>query len=67
MTSEDAVRAYVAAYSEGRPERFDELVSPDYVDYGHDPPGHGPRGAREDYTHAVQITGGLIRFDRSSP
>ena len=66
MTSEDAVRAYFAAYSEGRPERFDELVSPDYVDSGHAPPAHGPRGAREDYKHAVQITGGLIRFDPSS-
>jgi hypothetical protein len=35
VTPEDAVRAYFAAYSEGRPERFDEIVSPDYVDYGH--------------------------------
>jgi ketosteroid isomerase-like protein len=60
---EEAVRAYFAAYSEGRPERFDELVSADYVDYGHTPPGHGPEGARDDYEHAVQITGGLIRYD----
>lgn len=63
MTPEDAVRAYFAAYSDGHPERFDDLVSPDYVDYGHDPPGHGPQGARDDYEHAVQITGGLIHYD----
>ena len=63
MTPEDTVRAYFAAYSEGHPERFDELVSVDYVDYGHSPPGHGPQGARDDYEHAVQIAGGLIRYD----
>jgi ketosteroid isomerase-like protein len=63
VTPEDTVRAYFAAYSEGHPERFDELVSVDYVDYGHTPPGHGPQGARDDYEHAVQIAGGLIRYD----
>lgn len=63
MTPEEVVRAYFDAYSEGHPERFDELVSPDYVDYGHTPPGHGPQGARDDYEHAVQIAGGLIRCD----
>ena len=60
---EEAVRAYFAAYSQGHPERFDEIVSPDYVDYGHTPPGHGPQGARDDYEHAVQITGGVTPFD----
>jgi ketosteroid isomerase-like protein len=63
VTPEDAVRAYFAAYSEGHPERFDELVSANYVDDGHDPPGHGPQGARDDYEHAVRIAGGLIRYD----
>lgn len=63
MTSEDAVRAYFAAYSEGRPEGFEEVVSPNYVDYGHTPPGHGPKGARDDYEHAVQVAGGVIRYD----
>jgi ketosteroid isomerase-like protein len=33
VTPEEAVRAYFAAYSEGRPEQFDEIVAPDYVDY----------------------------------
>jgi hypothetical protein len=63
VTPEDAVRAYFAAYSEGRPEQFDEVVSPDYVDYGHTPPGHGPQGARDDYEHAVQISGGVPQYD----
>jgi ketosteroid isomerase-like protein len=63
VTPEEAVRAYFAAYSEGRPERFDEVVSPDYVDYGHTPPGHGPQGARDDYEHAVQMSGGVPRYD----
>jgi hypothetical protein len=63
MTPEDAVRAYFAAYSEGRPERFEEVVSPDYVDYGHTPPGRGPGGARDDYEHAVELVGGVTRYD----
>jgi hypothetical protein len=63
VTPEDAVRAFFAAYSEGRPERFDEIVSPDYADYGHTPPGRGPQGARDDYDHAVQLTGGVPAYD----
>ena len=63
MTPEDAVRAYFAAYSEGRPERFDEIVSPDYVNYGHTPPGHGPQGARDDYDNAVKFAGGVLVYD----
>jgi len=63
VTSEDVVRAYFAAYSEGHPERFDELVSTDYVDYGHTEPGLGPQAASDDYEHAVEVTGGLIRYD----
>jgi len=63
VTPEDAVRAYYAAYSEGRPERFDEIVSADYVDYGHTPPGHGPQGARDDYENAVKLVGGVPVYD----
>lgn len=63
MTPEDAVRAFFAAYTDGRPDRFDEIVSSDYVDYGHTVPGHGPQGARDDYEHAVQLAGGVIRYD----
>jgi ketosteroid isomerase-like protein len=55
MTPEDTVRAYFAAYSEGGPDQFAEIVSPDYVDYGHTPPGRGPKGARDDYEQAVEI------------
>jgi SnoaL-like domain len=63
MTSEDVVRAFFAAYSEGRPERFDELVSQEYLDYGHTPPGRGPQGARDDYEHALKIAGGVISYE----
>jgi ketosteroid isomerase-like protein len=63
VTAEDAVRGYFAAYSEGRPEQFDEIVSPDYVDYGHTPPGQGPQGARDDYENAVRISGGVPVYD----
>ena len=63
MTPEDTVRAYFAAYSEGRPDRFDELVTADYIDYGHAPPGRGPQGARDDYEHAIELAGGVIRYE----
>jgi hypothetical protein len=63
VTPEDAVRAFFAAYSEGRPEQFDEVVAPDYVDYGHTPPGHGPQGARDDYENAVKVSGGVPVYD----
>jgi hypothetical protein len=63
VTPEDAVRAYFDAYSQGRPEQFDQIVSPDYVDYGHTPPGHGPQGARDDYEHAVKVAGGVPVYD----
>ena len=35
----------------------------DYIDYGHTPPGRGPKGARDDYEHAVDLAGGVIRYD----
>ena len=63
MTPEDTVRASFAAYSEGRPDRFDQLVSPEYIDYGHTPPGRGPKGARDDYEHAIDLAGGVIHYD----
>jgi ketosteroid isomerase-like protein len=62
FTPEEAVRAYFDCYSDGRPADFDQVVAPDYVDYGHNPPGHGPGGARDDYENAVKTVGGLIRY-----
>jgi ketosteroid isomerase-like protein len=63
VTPQDVVQAYFAAYSEGRPEQFDQIVAPDYVDYGPTPPGHGPQGARDDYENAVKIAGGVPVYD----
>ena len=63
MTPEDAVRTFFEIYNAGAPERFSEVVSPDYVDYGHTPPGRGPEGAREDYENAIQLAGGVIRYE----
>ena len=45
MSPEEAVRKFFDCYTDGRPEDFDECVAPDYVDYGHEPPGIGPDGA----------------------
>jgi hypothetical protein len=59
---EEAVRKFFDSYTNGRPEDFDEFVGPDYVDYGHEPPGIGPAGARGDYENAVKLAGGLITY-----
>jgi hypothetical protein len=59
---EEAVRKFFDCYTKGRPEDFDECVAPDYVDYGHEPPGIGPAGARADYENAVKVAGGLIVY-----
>jgi hypothetical protein len=59
---EEAVRKFFDCYTNGRPEDFDECVAPDYVDYGHEPPGMGPDGARDDYEAAIKLAGGRIRY-----
>ena len=62
LSPEDVVRKFFDCYTNGRPEDFDEVVAPDYVDYGHTPPGRGPDGARDDYDNAVKNAGGVIRY-----
>lgn len=62
MNPEHVVRRFFDCYSNGRPEDFDEVVGPDYLDYGHTPPGRGPNGARADYQAAVEQVGGVIRY-----
>jgi hypothetical protein len=62
LTPEDAVRKFFDCYTNGRPEDFDECVAPEYLDYGHTPPGIGLAGARDDYENAVKKAGGLIAY-----
>jgi hypothetical protein len=62
LSSEEVVRKFFDCYTNGSPEDFDECVAPDYVDYGHEPPGIGPDGARADYENAVRIGGGVITY-----
>jgi SnoaL-like domain len=53
LSPEQVVRKFFDCYTNGRPEEFDEVVAPDYVDYGHTPPGRGPAGARDDRDYAL--------------
>jgi SnoaL-like domain len=62
LKPEEVVRKFFDCYTNGRPQDFDEVVAPDYVDYGHTPPGHGPDGARDDYEGAVERVGGVIGY-----
>jgi SnoaL-like domain len=59
---EDAVRRFFDCYTNGHPEDSDEVVAPDYIDYGHTPPGRGTGRARDDYEHAVKQAGAVIRY-----
>ncbi len=63
LSPEEVVRKFFDCYSNGRPQDFDEVVAPDYVDYGHTPPGRGPDGARDDYENAIKRVGGLIHYN----
>ncbi len=42
-------RFYEQVFNQRREEVIDEIVSPEYVDYGHNPPGKGREGAKQDF------------------
>lgn len=48
-------RFYEEVFNQGREEVIDEIISPDYVDYGHEPPGKGPEGAKQDFRGATSV------------
>jgi hypothetical protein len=58
-----AVRAFFTAYSEASPGLFDEIVSPEYLDYGHSRPGRELQGARNDYQNAVELASGVLKYE----
>jgi hypothetical protein len=62
LAPDEVVRKFFDCYTEGRPQDFGQVVAPDYIDYGHTPPGRGPGGARDDYDNAVKMAGGVIRY-----
>ena len=62
MSPEEVVRKFFDCYTNGRPEDFDEVVATDYIDFGHNPPGRGPDGARADYENAVKLAGDVVRY-----
>ena len=41
-------RFYEEVFNERREDVIPKIISPDYVDYGHNPPGRGPQGALDD-------------------
>ncbi len=48
-------RFYEEVFNQGHEEVLDEIISPDYIDYGHNPPGRGVQGAKQDYRGATAI------------
>jgi predicted ester cyclase len=55
-------RFYEEVFNQHREEVIAEIISPDYVDYGHNPPGRGPDGALDDY-RGVQAVSDDARYD----
>ena len=53
LAPDEVVRKFFDCYTEGHPQDFDRVVTPDYMDYGHTPPGRGPMVPRDDYNNAV--------------
>ena len=66
MSPEEAVRKFFDCYTDGRPEDFDECVAPDYVNYGHEPPGIG-HGTRSTATYPGKCVGAVTGESRHSP
>lgn len=48
-------RFYEEVFNQGREDVIDEIISPDYIDYGHEPPGKGIEGAKQDYRGATSV------------
>lgn len=48
-------RFYEEVFNQGQEEVIDEIISPDYFDYGHEPLGKGPEGAKQDYRGATAV------------
>jgi predicted ester cyclase len=48
-------RFYEEVFNQGREEVIDEIISPDYIDYGHEPPGKGTEGAKQDFRGATSV------------
>ena len=59
LSDADLVRAFFDAYSDQAPERFAAIVAEDYIDYGHEPPGRGAQGARDDFHGAAKAVGAI--------
>jgi len=51
--NQQVVRRFFDAFNLKDEKIMDEVISSDYFDYGHQPPGRGPSGAKDDYREFV--------------
>ena len=49
-------RFYEEVFNQRREDVIPEIISPDYVDYGHNPPGRGPQGALDDLRGVEEVS-----------
>lgn len=49
-------RFYDEVFNQQREDVIHEIIAPDYVDYGHNPPGRGPQGALDDYRGVMAVS-----------
>jgi hypothetical protein len=62
LDPESLVRRFFDVFNDQTPQQFEDIIAPDYLDYGQTPVGVGPEGARTDYQHALK-TFGHITYD----
>src|SRR3974377_99866 len=56
-TNLDVVRRFYDAYNKKDEAILNEVIASDYVDYGHEPPGRGPQGAKSDHQEFTRAFG----------
>ena len=61
-TNLNVVRRFFDAFNQKDEKIIDEVIADDYVDYGHQPPGKGPQGAKDDFRNFFRRFSD-VRFD----
>jgi steroid delta-isomerase-like uncharacterized protein len=53
QTNANVVKRFYDAFNQKNEMILDEVIAADYIDYGHQPPGRGVQGAKDDFRGLV--------------
>lgn len=54
MNNQEVVRRFYGAFNDRNERIIDEVIAEDYTDFGHNPPGRGIQGAKEDFKGLIK-------------